>query len=265
MRNRKLGLALLMIAGMVLPVATPAGASPGNAGQCIACHTVDPNVVVSASFERCAGAAAIYSATVSNPYGTAGYGLFRLSNSSKLRYGYGTLATFSVASNTGFSFQGVSANTSTLASGANSVEFTTPNCQITCIDADGDGYSGVNGGCGLWDCNEADPAINPGANEIWFDGIDQNCNGYDLTIAITKAEWSRKTKRLTVEATSSLGADANLHLAVYYDSITVPYGQMTSRQRGELWVKRVTTSASPRQVSVYGPEGSWYAPVTIVP
>jgi parallel beta-helix repeat protein len=30
------------------------------------------------------------------------------------------------------------------------------------------------------DCNDADPGINPGAAEVADDGIDQNCNGYDL-------------------------------------------------------------------------------------
>ena len=37
-------------------------------------------------------------------------------------------------------------------------------------DADGDGYSGAD------DCDEDDPAINVGAKEIWYDGIDQNCD-----------------------------------------------------------------------------------------
>lgn len=40
-------------------------------------------------------------------------------------------------------------------------------------DADGDGYGS------LCDCDDSDPAINPGASEIWYDGIDQNCDGWN--------------------------------------------------------------------------------------
>ncbi len=46
-------------------------------------------------------------------------------------------------------------------------------------DADGDGYVDENDGGD--DCNDADPAINPGATELCTDGIDNNCD--DLTDA----------------------------------------------------------------------------------
>ncbi len=53
-------------------------------------------------------------------------------------------------------------------------------------DADGDGYYAI-GSCGdpayTDDCNDADVTINPGALDIPFDGIDQDCNGADLTFA----------------------------------------------------------------------------------
>ena len=42
------------------------------------------------------------------------------------------------------------------------------------IDDDGDGFSENEG-----DCEDGDPAINPGAEEIVNDGIDQDCDGQD--------------------------------------------------------------------------------------
>jgi MYXO-CTERM domain-containing protein len=42
-----------------------------------------------------------------------------------------------------------------------------------CEDGDGDGY------CDGEDCDDADPAVNPGALEVCDDGIDDNCDGVD--------------------------------------------------------------------------------------
>jgi len=55
---------------------------------------------------------------------------------------------------------------------------------VTPTDADGDGYYGPNS-CGgvIDDCDDNDATIHPGAVEIPYDGIDQDCNGADLTFA----------------------------------------------------------------------------------
>ena len=42
-------------------------------------------------------------------------------------------------------------------------------------DYDGDGYSVAAG-----DCNDGDVNFHPGMEEIWYDGIDQNCDGNDF-------------------------------------------------------------------------------------
>jgi len=44
-------------------------------------------------------------------------------------------------------------------------------------DEDADGFSGVQ--CGGSDCDDSDAAINPGATEVWYDGVDSDCDGGD--------------------------------------------------------------------------------------
>lgn len=46
---------------------------------------------------------------------------------------------------------------------------------IAAQDGDGDGYFDI-----VDDCDDSDATVNPGASEITDDGIDQNCDGFDL-------------------------------------------------------------------------------------
>ncbi|BCR06898.1 hypothetical protein DESUT3_39670 [Desulfuromonas versatilis] len=46
-----------------------------------------------------------------------------------------------------------------------------------CTDADQDGFAAEGGNCGPMDCNDNDPAVNPGAAERCTDGVDNNCDG----------------------------------------------------------------------------------------
>jgi hypothetical protein len=53
---------------------------------------------------------------------------------------------------------------------------TTTTVSTGCIDNDGDGY-GVGPKCAKeQDCDDTDQDVNPGADEICGDGIDNNCN-----------------------------------------------------------------------------------------
>ena len=55
---------------------------------------------------------------------------------------------------------------------------TTPPSPI-CTDYDKDGFFAEPGCAQLYDCNDRNSNINPGAREIPCDGIDQDCSGAD--------------------------------------------------------------------------------------
>ncbi|MBN2801334.1 MAG: right-handed parallel beta-helix repeat-containing protein, partial [Deltaproteobacteria bacterium] len=48
-------------------------------------------------------------------------------------------------------------------------------CEQTCQDLDGDGY--LDETCGGDDCDDGDDTVSPGADEQWYDGVDQDCDG----------------------------------------------------------------------------------------
>ncbi|MDH5410131.1 MAG: S8 family serine peptidase [Alphaproteobacteria bacterium] len=117
------------------------------------------------------------------------------------------------------------------------------NSPLPFFDADGDGYAAGE------DCNDSDATVYPGAPEIKHDGIDQDCNGYDLTIDIVKAAYDARNDRITVEATSTLGADAVLGLS--------GYGAMSWNGRKRKWAIVVDSAGgNPGSVQVAGREGA---------
>lgn len=118
---------------------------------------------------------------------------------------------------------------------------------VAATDQDGDGYS-------AWDdCNDNDPSIHPGAIEVKFDAVDQDCNGYDLTINIIRATYSSAYKSLRVEAKSALGSGAGL--------MVEGFGPMSWSATLNKWVLTVRTPTMPANVTVTGIEGSSSVPV----
>ncbi|WP_303901389.1 S8 family serine peptidase [Thiohalomonas denitrificans] len=110
-------------------------------------------------------------------------------------------------------------------------------------DADGDGYSAAE------DCNDNDASIYPGAEEIVGDGIDQDCNGYDLTIVVTETMYTARRDTLTVAATSELGPDAVLRVE--------GFGDMRWRKKDLSWELTARgIGGDPGTVTVSGPEGA---------
>lgn len=65
------------------------------------------------------------------------------------------------------------------------------------VDADGDGFVAGAG----FDCNDADPAINPGATDIVGDGIDQNCDGLDEPVPYVEFGLTRGFKDTSPKGT----------------------------------------------------------------
>ena len=106
---------------------------------------------------------------------------------------------------------------------------------------DGDFYPAV------YDCDDNDDGIFPGAPEIKYDGVDQDCNGYDLSIKVLKAKYSARRDTLRVYATSELGESAALNVE--------GYGPMRWSRRGVWKLKIRNVGGDPGSVTISGIEG----------
>jgi hypothetical protein len=73
-------------------------------------------------------------------------------------------------------------------------------------DADGDGYSCLETNPG-WDCDDTDPAFNPGAVDTADDGEDQDCNGFDTITCFEDGDGDGIGGAATVEETEDGDCD----------------------------------------------------------
>ena len=121
-------------------------------------------------------------------------------------------------------------------------------------DADGDGVSAD------LDCDDGDPLAYPGAPEINGDGIDQDCNGYDLSIAISRAWYLSAKDRLVVWSTSALGDQAALRVDITLQgggSVDRAMSWNASKGRWQKVIGKFSVKLGvPEAVTVYGPEGA---------
>ena len=123
------------------------------------------------------------------------------------------------------------------------------------VDADGDGVPADQ------DCNDNDASVYPGATEVKHDGIDQDCNGYDLTIDVTQARYLASKDKFEVLATSDQGSQAGLSMIVELANGGTANLDLSWNKRKNRWQKTIrkfsaTFGAIPVSLVVSGVEGT---------
>jgi serine protease AprX len=137
---------------------------------------------------------------------------------------------------------------------------------LSCTDLDQDGFF-MEAGCGTdVDCNDDAPAIYPGATEIVLDGIDQDCNRFDLSIAVTTALYRSEKDKLIIFATSTLKRRAKLKV----DIPGIGVKELKWNSVRKRWQKRIRNAslkglqADPATtLTVFGKEGSMDQVLTV--
>lgn len=115
------------------------------------------------------------------------------------------------------------------------------------LNSDSDNDSFIDGN----DCNPTVSSIYPGATEIALDGIDQDCDGTDLTTQIILATYKGNT--LTVRALSDLPTSAILTV---YGFGNLEFGNMKKNTKKEYWELKVRGIENPGSVTVTSSEGT---------
>lgn len=124
-----------------------------------------------------------------------------------------------------------------------------------CADVDADGFAGSERCAPPLDCDDADPAVNPEAPEIPRDGIDQDCDGYDLTIEIVKAVYWPRRKPLLQHVTGSPGGLAKFALTGGGVAVWSPgerFGKRAVAQGGTLVVHATSALGSRARLTLAG-------------
>jgi serine protease AprX len=128
-------------------------------------------------------------------------------------------------------------------------------------DVDADGFASDI------DCNDNDASIHPAAIEIARDGIDQNCDGFDLSIEITLAKFQRE--KVYIHATSDLNSEAGLSVTFLLNDGTEVTRPMSWKSKDGHWQKSISRfgyriGSYPISVRISGIEGEVSSNVKIV-